>query len=175
MKEEKALNFNAIELISLISKNLRQSQLSDAVLNDISEQCETLAAYLNVNKQQAMLFAVIFVLYSKLPSVNLRELYSFFNIDFIEGVRFKYDIEVLLNKELIEAEELYSKQRRKTNLTRSSFIIPESIISATYRNVEIPQKITFELDIYEFCDTVTTYINDRCEDKIDTNSLLKIF
>jgi DNA polymerase III delta prime subunit len=173
MEVEKELNFNVIELISSIAKVVRNSELSDEVLEKVSQQCETLAEYLDVNKQQAMLFSVIFVLYSKLPSVNIRELYSFFNIDFIEGLKFKYDIQVLLNKELIELEEFYSKQRRKTNLTRSSLIIPESIISATYRNVEIPQKITFELDIYEFCDTVTTYINERCEDKIDTNSLFK--
>jgi AAA+ superfamily predicted ATPase len=173
MEKEKELNFKVIELISIIAKGVRHSELSEKALNNISQQCETLAEYLSVDQQQAMLFAVIFVLYSKLPSVNIRELYSFFNIDFIEGLKFKYDIQVLLNKELIELEEFYSKQRRKTNLTRSSLIIPESIISATYRNVEIPQKITFELDIYEFCDTVTTYINERCEDKIDTNSLFK--
>lgn len=173
MEKEKELNFKVVELISSITKRVRHSQLSDEALNDISQQCETLAEYLDVNKQQAMLFAVIFVLYSKLPSVSLIELYNFFSVDFIEGLRFKYDIEVLLNKELIELEELYTKQRKKTNSTRSSFIIPESIISATYRNVEIPQKITFELDIYEFCDAITAYINDRYEDKFDTNDLFR--
>lgn len=171
--EKDELNYNVIELISIITKGLRHSELSEKALNDISEQSEILAAYLNVNKQQAMLFAVIFVLYSRLSAVNIKELYSFFNVDFIEGLRFKYDIEVLLNKELIELEELYTKQRRKTNLTRSNFIIPESIISATYRNVELPQKNTFELDIYEFCETVTDYISDRYEDKIDTKSLFE--
>lgn len=173
MEVEKELNFNVIELISSIAKVVRNSELSDEVLEKVSQQCETLAEYLDVNKQQAMLFAVVFVLYSKLPAVNIRELYTFFSVNLIEGVRFKFDIEVLLNKELIELEELYSKQRRKTNLTRSSFIIPESIISATYRNVEIPQKITFELDIYEFCDAITAYINDRYEDKFDTNDLFR--
>ncbi len=173
MEKEKELNFKVIELITSIAKGVRHSELSDDALANVNNQCKILANYLNVNEQQAMLFAVVFVLYSRLSAVNIRELYTFFSVDFIEGIRFKYDIEVLLNKQLIDLEELYSKQRKRTNLTRSSFIIPESIISATYRNVEIPQKITFELDIYEFCDTVTTYINDRCEDKIDTKSLFE--
>lgn len=171
--EKDELNYNLIELITSIAKGVRHSQLSDEALNDISQQCETLAKYLSVNKQQAMLFAVIFVLFSKLPSVNLRDLYSFVDVDFIEGIRFKHDIEVLLNKELIQSEEYYSKQRRKRNLINTGLIIPESVINSIYTNCELKQKQVEKLDIYEFCDTVTAYINDRYEDKIDTNDLFR--
>lgn len=132
--EKDELNYNVIELISSITKETRHSELSEKALNDISEQSEILAAYLNVNKQQAMLFAVIFVLYSKLPSVSLRELYGFFSVDFIEGVRFKFDIEVLIAKEIIQSEEYYSKQKRKRNLLNTGLIIPDSIINSIYTN-----------------------------------------
>jgi AAA+ superfamily predicted ATPase len=173
MKEEKALNFNAIELISSIAKVVRNSELSDEVLEKVSQHCETLAEYLSVNKQQAMLFAVIFVLYSKLPSVNLRDLYSFIGADYIDALRFKNDLGVLLKNELIESEEYYSKQRRKRNLINTGLIIPESVINSTYTNCKLQQKQVEKLDIYEFCDTVTAYINDRYEDKIDTNDLFR--
>lgn len=170
---EEELKFNLIDLISLIAKGLRHSELSDDALANVSNQCKILANYLNVNEQQAMLFAVVFVLYAKLPSVNIRELYSFFNIDFIEGLKFRFDIEVLLNKELIDFEEYYSKQRRKRNLINTGLIIPESVINSIYTNCELKQKQVEKLDIYEFCDTVTAYINDRYEDKIDTNDLFR--
>lgn len=170
---DKELKFNLIDLISLIAKGLRHSELSDDALANVSNQCKILANYLNVNEQQAMLFAVVFVLYAKLPSVNIRELYSFFNIDFIEGLKFRFDIEVLLNKELIDFEEYYSKQRRKRNLINTGLIIPESVINSIYTNCELKQKQVEKLDIYEFCDTVTAYINDRYEDKIDTNDLFR--
>lgn len=169
--EKDELNYNVIELISSITKETRHSELSEKALNDISEQSEILAAYLNVNKQQAMLFAVIFVLYSKLPSVSLRELYGFFSVDFIEGVRFKFDIEVLIAKEIIQSEEYYSKQKRKRNLLNTGLIIPDSIINSIYTNCKLQQKQIEKLDIYEFCETVTNYINDRYEDKFDTNDL----
>lgn len=169
--EKDELNYNLIELITSIAKGVRHSQLSDEALNDISQQCETLAKYLSVNKQQAMLFAVIFVLYSKLPSVSLRELYGFFSVDFIEGVRFKFDIEVLIAKEIIQSEEYYSKQKRKRNLLNTGLIIPDSIINSIYTNCKLQQKQIEKLNIYEFCETVTNYINDRYEDKFDTNDL----
>jgi AAA+ superfamily predicted ATPase len=173
MEVEKELNFNVIELISSIAKVVRNSELSDEVLEKVSQQCETLAEYLDVNKQQAMLFSVIFVLYSKLPSVNLRDLYSFIGADYIDALRFKNDLGVLLKNELIESEEYYSKQRRKRNLINTGLIIPESVINSTYTNCKLQQKQVEKLDIYEFCDTVTAYINDRYEDKIDTNDLFR--
>lgn len=171
MEEEKALNFNVIELISSIAKGARHSELSDDALANVTNQCKILANYLNVNEQQAMLFSVIFVLFSKLPSVNIRELYSFFSVDFIEGIRFKFDIEVLIAKEIIQSEEYYSKQKRKRNLLNTGLIIPDSIINSIYTNCKLQQKQIEKLDIYEFCETVTNYINDRYEDKFDTNDL----
>lgn len=152
---------NIIKLIVAVAKSIRQSGFSDNKIIEINFRSETLAKYLDVNSKQAILFSVVFVLYSKQSSVNLREVHSFIDVDFIDAIGFKYDLEVLIDKKLIQPDSSYSRQKRKLNVSKSEFIIPENIIEAVYFNEKIPQIENQEHDIYSFCSLINKCINER--------------
>jgi adenylate kinase family enzyme len=152
---------NIIKLIVAVAKSIRQSGFCDHKILEINSKSETLAQYLDVNTKQAILFSVIFVLYSKQSSVNLREVHSFIDVDFVDAIGFKYDLEVLIDKKLIQPDSSYSRQKRKLNVSKSEFIIPENIIEAVYFNEKIPQIENQELDIYSFSSLIHKCLNER--------------
>lgn len=165
------VGFNIIEKISLVAKCLEGSHLEKQCLDDIKEQLEILSKFLDTTTQQAMLFSIVFVLQSKLYSVDLSSINNFLDINYIDGLIFKNELDILLEKNLLEISDDQPKRKKKSNFGRSSFIIPDDVADQIYANQPIISKVHEALDIYGFASKVSDLIDKRKYQAIDSLNL----
>lgn len=165
------VGFNIIEMISQVAKNLENSQLEKKWMDNIKDQLEILSKYLDTTTLQAMLFSIVFVLQSKLFSVDLSSINNFLDINYIDGLIYKNELDILLEKNLLEISEDQPKRKMKSNFGRSSFTIPDDVADQIYANQPIQSREHEVLDIYGFASKVSDLIDKRKYQAIETLDL----
>ena len=168
------VNFNVVRKITLIAKKLENSQLSDEVIEEIKLHLEDLSNYLDVTINQAVIFSVIFALQVKMYSVDLRDIINFLDIDYIDSLNFKNDIDKLIELSTIEVERENKSKFKRTNMGQADFVIPSNISDSIYANTPIINKVNELLDIYGFAKAVSDYIEQRKTEQIDTDKLFEL-
>ena len=168
------VNFNVVMKITLIAKKLENSQLSDEVIEEIKLHLEDLSNYLDVTINQAVIFSVIFALQVKMYSVDLRDIINFLDIDYIDSLNFKNDIDKLIELSTIEVERENKSKFKRTNMGQADFVIPSNISDSIYANTPIINKVNELLDIYGFAKAVSDYIEQRKTEQIDTDKLFEL-
>lgn len=165
------VGFNIIEKISQVAKNLEDSHLEKKCLDDIKEQLEILSKYLDTTNQQAMVFVIVFVLQAKLFCTDLSSINNFLDINYIDGLIYKNELDILLEKNLLEISEDQPKRKKKSNFGKSSFTIPDDVADQIYANQPIQSKEHEVLDIYGFSGKISELIEKRKYQTIDTLDL----
>jgi len=165
---------NVLKTITTIAKRLENSQLEESVLAEVKLSLCELSKYLNVTANQSMIFAIIFILQVKLYNVDLRDMVNFLDINFIDSLNLKADIDGLLNLKLIEVEQSKKNKFKGSNFGKSDFIINPEISNSIYLNQPLPKLENNSLDIYEFVKKVSDFIDQRNEEKIETNELFDL-
>ena len=174
METRENTTINLLTTITNIAKKLENSQLEESVLAEVKLFLYELSKYLNVTANQSMIFAIIFILQVKLYNVDLRDIVNFLDINFIDSLNLKVDIDVLLDLKLIEVEQLKKSKFKGSNFGKSDFIINPEISNSIYLNQPMPKLENNSLDIYEFVKKVSDFIDQRNEEKIETNELFDL-
>ncbi|MCE5320271.1 MAG: ATP-binding protein [Bacteroidales bacterium] len=171
MKRSKAIKYNVVQTIILVTKKLERSKLNKDVIEDIKEPLDLLSDYLCINIEETQLFAVIFALQARINIIDLRDIISFLDISYIDSLSLKSGIDSLLEKNLIELEEENGRKCRKTKYGKSSFSIPDDISDQIYANIPLKAKENKSIDIYEFTKTISDLVQKRKYENINTMDL----
>jgi AAA+ superfamily predicted ATPase len=174
METRDKANINVLEAITDIAKKLENSQLEERVLAEINQPLNELSEYLYVTPNQSMIFAILFILQVKLYNVDLRDMVNFLDINFIDSLNLKADIDRLLESNLIEVEYHKKGKFRSSSFGKSNFSIKPEVSDSIYSNEKLPRLVNMKLDIYGFVKTVSNYIDQRNEEKIDTVELFDL-
>ena len=94
-----------------ISENLKSSKLSENVLKEIEEPLKLLSEFLSVEVTEALFFAIIFSIQNQENRcVNLHQIAEYFDYPFLNLLKYRYAIDTLLSKGLLDLKE-------KTNIS----------------------------------------------------------
>jgi AAA+ superfamily predicted ATPase len=173
MEQKKTLSFNVLETIHKISAELFESELNPETTEKIKKESLQLAHFLDVTEQQAWFFAIIYVQQSMGFSCDLSEILGELSMKASKFVKYRADLLALIDKKIIKSE-LERRSRKKTPMANFRFMmIRENILEAVLQNIPIDEAIELEeLDIYDFCITVSDFIEERAHDAITTDQLL---
>lgn len=171
--EHKTLSFNVLETIHKISTELFESELNPETTEKIKKESLQLAKFLDATEQQAWFFAIIYVQQSMGFSCDLSEILSELSMKTSKFVKYRVDLLALIDKKIIKSE-LARRSRKKTPTANFRFMmIRENILEAVLQNIPIAEANKLEeLDIYDFCITVSDFIEERAHDSITTDLLL---
>ena len=172
MKTNSPKPFIVIDSISQITRKLQGSKLDPKNLIGIKIHVRKLKAYLNVSEQQAMLFTAFFVLQIRQNSIDLSDIVNYLNLETADLIRLKMDIDMLLERDLIETEfEPKKKKSKKQRFRQSDFIIPFHVAEAIYSNSPIENQTEEIMDIFGFAHKVSDHIQKREDEQIETFEL----
>lgn len=174
METREKATINVLKTITSIAKKLENSQLEESKLAEINEPLNVLAEYLNVTPSQSMIFAILFILQVKLYNVDLRDVVNFLDINFIDSLNLKADIDSLLLANLIEVEYHKKGKSKNSSFGKSNFSIKNEVADSIYVNEKLQEFKKCKLDIFEFAKAVSDLIEQRNEDKLDTNELFDL-
>jgi len=148
---------------------LYASELSPEITDKIKNESQQLAQFLDVTEQQAWFFSIIYVQQSMGFSCDLSEILSELSMKTSKFVKYRSDLIALIDKKIIKSE-LARGSRKKTPTSNFKYImIRENILEAVLHNIPISEANKLEqLDIYEFCITVSDLIEERSHDIIST-------
>ncbi len=171
--EHKTLSFNVLETIYKISTELFESELNPETTEKIKNESLQLASFLEVTEQQAWFFAIIYVQQSMCISCDLSDLLNELAMKTTKFVKYRADLIALIEKKIIKSE-LARRSRKKTPTANFKLMmIRENILEAVLQNIPIAEANKLEeLDIYDFCITVSDFIEERAHDAITTDQLL---
>jgi hypothetical protein len=173
MEQKKTLSFNVLETIHKISTELFESELNPETTEKVKKESLQLARFLDVTEQQAWFFAIIYVQQSMCVSCDLSDLLNELSMKTTKFVKYRADLIALIEKKIIKSE-LARRSRKKTPTANFRFMmIRENILEAVLQNIPIAEANRLEeLDIYDFCITVSDFIEERGHDAITTDQLL---
>ena len=172
MEKTPQLSFNVLETIYKISNDLYASELNPEITEKIKKESLQLAQFLDVTEQQAWFFSIIYVQQSMGFSCDLSEILSELSMKTSKFVKYRSDLIALIDKKIIKSE-LARGSRKKTPTSNFKYLmIRENILEAVLHNIPISEANKLEqLDIYEFCITVSDLIEERAHDIISTDHL----
>jgi AAA+ superfamily predicted ATPase len=171
--EQTTLSFNVLETIYKVSSELYESELKPEITEKIKTESMYLANFLDVTEQQAWFFAIIYVQQSMGFSCDLSDIMGELSIKTSKFVKYRSDLISLIDKKIIKSE-LARRSRKKTPTANFKFMmINENILEAVLLNIPISEANKLDqMDIYEFCITVSDFIEERSRDIITTDHLL---
>ncbi|MFZ4725284.1 MAG: ATP-binding protein [Paludibacter sp.] len=172
MEQASHLTFNLQEIIQKISTELFESELNPEVTAKIKVESQQLAQFLDVTEQQAWFFAIIYVQQSMFFTCDLSEIMSELAIKTSKFAKYRQDIITLIDKRIIMSD---SERVSKKKVQRANFKfmrIYDNVMEAVYHNIPISEANKAEqLDIYEFCNAISDFIEERSQKNISTDRL----
>jgi ATPase family associated with various cellular activities (AAA) len=174
MENEKVshLSFNVQEIIQKISTELFESELNPEAIAKIRIESQQLAQFLDVTEQQAWFFAIIYVQQSMFFTCDLSEIMSELAIKTSKFAKYRQDIITLIDKRIIKSD---SERVSRKKIQRANFKfmrIYDNVMEAVYHNIPISEANKAEqLDIYEFCNAISDFIEERNQKNISTDYL----
>lgn len=149
------------------SKNFRMKLTSPEMMSLVQTKIQDMGAFLKTTPLETMLFIAIYSVETvRLCSVDARDITKFFGISNIDFLVLRKCLSGLLEKGLIRPVE----RRRRDEEYR----ITSAAERALFDNK--PYKVTKAqpMDRYLFCNTISSLIEDRKQEHIDTRELFKL-
>ncbi len=95
-----------LDSIIEISEKTKGSKLSETVLTELEKPLTVLSDFLEVESTEALFFAIIFAIqHQESRNVNLHQIARYFDYPFLELLKYRYAIDELARKSLIELKE----------------------------------------------------------------------
>lgn len=164
---------NILECISDIAKKLGNCEISINSADIESQSLNSLTSYMQLTEKQVLLFVAIFVTQNqRFGETNIKGISDFLKISFFEMLTFKNDFDVLLEKQFIIETEYFNNRKRRRSFSRTEFEINEEALIAIYDNTPLDIIKKKSLDVYGFVETVSNFISERSDQRMDTFSLI---
>ena len=172
MEQTPQLSFNVLETIYRISTELFESELNPEATAKIKNESQQLAQFLDVTEQQAWFFSIIYIQQSMGYSCDLSDIMSELSMKISKFVKYRPDIIALIDKKIIKSEVERRNKKKVARANLKFMRIYENIMEAVYHNIPINEANKAEqLDIYEFSNAVSDFIEERNQDIINTDHL----
>jgi len=173
MEKTSHLTFNLQETIQKISTELFESELNPEITAKIKIESQQLAQFLDVTEQQAWFFAIVYVQQSMFFTCDLSDIMSELGLKSTKFAKYRQDIITLIDKRIIKSD---SERVSRKKIQRANFKfmrIYDNVMEAVYHNIPISEANKAEqLDIYEFCNAISDFIEERSQKNISTDHLL---
>lgn len=164
-------NLHAVQLLASLAKKLKGSKLKSTLLKDLDDNLKLMADYMGITNNQALVFSVVFNLQmNDTHNLDTRDVANYLDVNFIDLMIFKTDIDALIDRRYIRTEGIAIKSSVPfKNLT---FSIDKDILSSIFMNSAITEpKAEKEMDVYAFVKKVSDLINYRSNDELCTEEL----
>lgn len=167
-------NLHAVQLLSLVVKKLKDSKLKPSTLKCVASEIKSIAQYLTVTENQALIFGVIFALQmNDTHELDMTDVSRFLDVNFIDLMVYKADIDLLISRRFIHTKGVSLKST--VPYKNLSFSIDKDILSTVFMNGKIcepkPEK---EMDIWSFARKTSDYIELRSNEEIRTYELFTL-
>ena len=149
------------------SKNFRMKLTSPEMMSLVQTKIQDMGAFLKTTPLETMLFIAIYSVETvRLCSVDTRDITKFFGISNIDFLVLRKCLYSLLEKGLLRQVERHHRDEE--------YRISSAAERALFDNK--PYKVTKAppMDRYKFCNTISSLIEDRRQQHIDTRELFKL-
>jgi predicted transcriptional regulator len=149
------------------SKNFRMKLTSPEMMSLVQTKIQDMGAFLKTTPLETMLFIAIYSVETvRLCSVDARDITKFFGISNIDFLVLRKFLSSLLEKGLIRPVE---RRRRDEEYRITSAAERALFDNKPYKVTKAPP-----MDRYKFCNTISSLIEDRKQQHIDTRELFKL-
>ena len=148
------------------SKNFRMKLTSPEMMSLVQTKIQDMGAFLKTTPLETMLFISIYSVETvRLCSVDTRDITKFFGISNIDFLVLRKCLSSLLDKGLIRQVERHHRDEE--------YRVTSAAERALFENK--PYKVTKAqpMDRYKFCNNISSLIEDRKQQHIDTRELFK--
>jgi len=164
-------SFNVLNTIIKTTEVTRNSGMQENRLEDIRDQLQRLAGYLDVSDTQALFFAVIFSLNYSGGTVSLEDLSDHFSIHTLKLLPHHKDLEAMIQKGMLENS---SHRRGRAHLTDRRFTVPNHLIRVVLENQKPDfREESMEKDLIGFLEELADMFEQRNEEMITTRTLFE--
>ena len=128
-----AAEFNVLNAIIQISETTKNSRMEEDKLSPVREEIARLADYLQVNKTQALFFAVIFSVTYEKSDADVDEIADHFNVSSLRILTYHKELEDMIDKDILEGK---ARRRRGRNmhLSKKYYVVPNQLIQSILEN-----------------------------------------
>jgi AAA+ superfamily predicted ATPase len=150
--------------LNTIGKKFKSKKYSDNLLKELDAELQKVSGYMGVTHREAVIFSVIFWLNCKEGSGNdVSDISRFLQCDLMDVLSYQQEVEQLLQRKILK------KERNRSNLgmkmMKFYYSVSTLIIDAILKNDVMPVVTVEPIDIYQFVEAVSDYIDKRnCED-----------
>ena len=136
--------------------------LSEAFFNSAKDHLEAVAGFLQITNVQAALFALIL----ENDPIDTKKLSGILNCKRVQMIQYGEDFDYLKERKLIKMTNAGRGTREK------AFFVPEDVLNAVRKNVEIKVKTYQALDPEEFFDTINETFDAIESEEIDKDEFM---
>jgi len=151
---------NSIEKIATLAKD---SKLGITFMKKCAPAARSLAAYLECNEMQAILFSVVCNLNFNRGSVDVDDMSRYLDCPPIKVMKYIGDFESLCNSRILRRDYEVRSARGRTsiNLNQIQYFINKDLLDAILKNEKFINKKPEKLDRYGFLEVVKELIDER--------------
>lgn len=165
------LNFNVIAAIKELSSEIESSGLSESKFEQLREKTNRLNSFFGTPDRLTWIMVAVLLKQMSDYEVSLRDLVVFFGLENSDLLELKQDIDKLVEHRLLITERS-RRARRLLRIGSFSFAASEKVMDAVFKNLSIDEcSASAGLDLFGFCDEVSSLIQTRAEDMITSREL----
>lgn len=154
---------NVLTAIEAIYMGLADSNLSNDVVMELDDDFKVLTNYLGVNREEAMLFALVFSFQITDTTCDYRSIASYLRVSEFRTLEFSEHLRSLMAKKIC-FDNCRSKRRYSGNSERQEYVINKVLYNAILENKSFPQKEIHHVpSAFEWIESIRCFIDDELE------------
>ena len=175
METVNKVDFNVIEAITKLGSKLQHSKMLKTNLRNTVTLTKQLCRYFNVTEQECYLIVILFVVQMKDNEMDMREFLRFTTLSSIEAIRYRESLKNLEAKLMLgNMSRDIGRKTQNFYSGRAGLQLSTELIDSIYENRPIDlNRQKKEMDIYEFAAETSKLIDEREEDRLETENLFE--
>jgi AAA+ superfamily predicted ATPase len=171
---ETKAGFNVLSALIMAVSNIEEKGFRLVISNTgDSPEIASLASYLKVTEQQAVLFVAVYhTQNSSFGAISVRQVARQHDLTFVEIMQYKSDIKQLYDEKLILVETEFTRRRRTNALYQQDILVNEDVLACIIDNKPISMA-NAELDVYQFVYEVSDMLDKRKNAALTTQQLFR--
>jgi AAA+ superfamily predicted ATPase len=171
---ETKAGFNVLSALIMAVSNIEEKGFRLVISNTgDSPEIASLASYLKVTEQQAVLFVAVYhTQNSSFGAISVRQVARQHDLTFVEIMQYKSDIKQLYDEKLILVETEFTRRRRTNALYQQDILVNEDVLACIIDNKPISMA-NAELDVYQFVYEVSDMLYKRKNAALTTQQLFR--
>lgn len=162
---------NLFRSLNAIGKKFKSRKFSEKVLKELDPELLHVSGYMDITVREAVVFSLIFWLNcNELNSVDVSDISRFLQCDLMDVMSYQPELDHLVQKRILLKERIDNIRRLRS--IKYDYSVNYLISDAIVNNESIPIVTAVEpIDIYEFVDSVSEFIEKRKKDDLTTSEL----